>query len=85
MFAGFISMKLDIKHTALGIYIFSAITSIIANLTDEEAEEVVKEIAGISNDIIHIHEGNAELFNVLAIILGIISLVAFILHFKKSR
>lgn len=85
MIAGFISKKLDIKLTALGIYIFSAITSIIANLTGEEAEEVVEEIAGISHDIIHIHEEHAELFNVLAIILGVISVVTFILHFKKSK
>ncbi len=49
MIVGLILKKDQIKQTALGINIFSALTSLFAFFTGEEAEEVVEEIKGISD------------------------------------
>ncbi len=84
LIAGYLSIKMPVKVTALGIYIFSAITAFISNFTGEEAEEVVEEMAGISHQLIHAHEEQAETFLLLTLILGAISMLTLFFTAKKK-
>ena len=85
MVAGFLAKQKQVKQTALGIYIFSAITSIIAFLSGEGAEETVESISGISETLIHIHEEYAETFLVLSITLGVVSIISLYLSIKNHK
>ncbi|ASV29602.1 hypothetical protein [Maribacter cobaltidurans] len=83
LLAGLIMKKPQIKNTALGIFIFSALTAIAAFLTGEGAEEIVENLPGISETLIHKHEEYAELFLTMMLILGGVSLITFFLQYKK--
>lgn len=85
LIAGLVFNKAEVKLTALGIFIFSAITSITAFYTGEGAEEVVENLEGISETLIHTHEEYAETFYTLSLILGGLSLLTFILELKKMK
>ncbi len=85
LIAGMILRKQQVNLTALGIFIFSAITAMISNFTGEEAEEVVEELAGVSHDIIHTHEEYAETFLAITIALGVISILTLFLAKKKHK
>ncbi len=85
LIAGLVFNKAEVKLTALGIFIFSAITSIAAFYTGEGAEEVVENLEGISETLIHTHEEYAETFYTLSLILGGLSLLTFILELKKMK
>ena len=82
---GFILKKSEIKVTALGIFIFSALASIAAFYSGEGAEEIVEKIPGISETLINQHEESAELFFAAILILGVFSLMTLILEIKKSK
>ena len=83
LLAGLIMKKPQIKNTALGIFIFSALAAIVAFLTGEGAEEIVENLPGISETLIHKHEEYAELFLTMMLILGGVSLITFFLQYKK--
>ncbi|MEJ4089217.1 hypothetical protein, partial [Galbibacter orientalis] len=83
LLAGLIMKKPQIKNTALGIFIFSALTAIVAFLTGEGAEEIVENLPGISETLIHKHEEYAELFLAMMQILGVTSLITLFLQYKK--
>lgn len=88
LITGLILKKTEVKQTALGIFVFSALTSIAAFYTGEGAEEVVENLAGVSETLIHTHEEYAESFFILSLILGGLSLVTFItvlIKFKLSK
>ena len=85
LIAGLVFNKAEVKLTALGIFIFSAITSIAAFYTGEGAEEVVENLEGISETLIHTHEEYAETFYTLSLMLGGLSLLTFILELKKMK
>lgn len=85
LIAGLLMKKSEVKLTALAVLVFTALTSIAAFYTGEGAEEVVENIAGISETLIHNHEEAAEIFFTVTLILGSLSLLAFILEFKKLR
>lgn len=85
MIAGLILKREQIKQTALGINIFSALTSMFAFFTGEEAEEVVEDLQGVSETLIHIHEEYAELFFTLSLILGAISIITLYLSIKTNK
>lgn len=85
LIAGLLMKKPEVKLTALAVLVFTALTSIAAFYTGEGAEEVVENIAGISETLIHNHEEDAELFFTVTLILGSLSLLGFILEFKKLR
>ena len=85
LIAGMILRKQQVNLTALGIFIFSAITAVISNATGEEAEEVVEHLDGVSHKLIHAHEENAELFLALTIALGVVSIVTMYLAKKKHK
>ena len=83
LLAGFVIKKPQVKNTALGIFIFSALTAIVAFLTGEGAEEIVENLPGISETLIHQHEEYAELFLTMMLILGGVSLITLFLQYKK--
>ncbi|WP_417363999.1 hypothetical protein [Galbibacter sp.] len=83
LLAGFVIKKPQVKNTALGIFIFSALTAIVAFLTGEGAEEIVENLPGISETLIHKHEEFAELFLTMMLILGGTSLITLFLQYKK--
>jgi len=83
LLAGLIMKKPQIKNTALGIFIFSALTAAVAFLTGEGAEEIVENLPGISETLIHKHEEYAELFLTIILILGGVSLITLFLQYKK--
>lgn len=83
LIVGLILKKREVQLTALGIFVFSAITSALAFYSGEGAEEVVENMAGISETLIHTHEEYAESFFTLTLILGATALIAFIAELKK--
>lgn len=84
LIAGFIFKNTSVKVTALGLYVFSALSSIVSYLTGEQAEEVVEHLAGISETLIHTHEEFAEFFHITTLILGALALLTLILHYRRS-
>lgn len=83
--AGYVFKQDQVKWTALGIFVFSALTSIAALLTGDAAGEVVEKVAGISETLIHVHEEAAETFFALSISLGVVSLITGIMEWQKLR
>jgi uncharacterized membrane protein len=82
---GMILRKPQVKATALGIFVFSAITAAVAFFSGEGAEDAVENLQGVSESLIHTHEELAETFLILALLLGAISLVSFLFEWRKSR
>lgn len=75
-----------IKQTALGIFVFSALAAIPAFFTGEGAEDLVEGLPGVSEVFIETHEELAKTFLIAVIILGILSLVTFVLSgWYKSK
>lgn len=85
LIGGLLLRKSDVKITALGIFVFSAITSIFAFYSGEGAEEVVENLPGISETLIHSHEEYAETFFLVTLVLGAVALIGLIGEIKKSR
>jgi uncharacterized membrane protein len=85
LIAGFLLKNASVKDTALGLYVFSALSSLAAYFTGEQAEEIVENLAGISETLIHTHEEFAEFFHITTLILGALALLTFILHYRRSH
>ncbi|HSQ47560.1 MAG TPA: hypothetical protein VLM44_11665 [Lutibacter sp.] len=85
LLTGFLFKKTEVKVTALGIFVFSALASIAAFYSGEGAEEIVERIPGISETLINQHEESAELFFTVILILGGVSLVNMFLEIKKIK
>lgn len=85
LIGGYLLKKEQVKLTALGIFVFTAITAMIANFTGEGAEEIAEKIPGVTDALIHNHEENAETFLALCIALGVTSLITFFLTTKKNN
>jgi uncharacterized membrane protein len=78
-----IFLKSDIvKRVSYGIFVFAAISTLFAMNSGEGAEEVVEEL-GRNHRLIHEHEEHAETFAILAYLLGLFSIVALWLNWKK--
>ena len=76
---GLISKSDQTKIAAYLVLIVSAIGATIAYYTGEAAEETVEDLAGISKDIIEMHE-EAAVFAVAAFaLIGAVSLIAIIM------
>lgn len=85
LLSGYIIKNPQVKTTALGIFIFSALTAILAFYTGEGAEEIVENLPGVSETLIHNHEELAELFFTMMLILGGASIATLFLQFKKFQ
>lgn len=83
LLSGYIIKNPQVKITALGIFIFSALTAIAAFYSGEGAEDVVENLPGISETLIHNHEEVAELFFTMVLVLGGASLLTLFFQFKK--
>jgi hypothetical protein len=75
--------KSEVKLTALGILIGSAAASALAFYTGESAEDLVENIPGISETLIHTHEEYAETFLIVTLILGVVAALAFLAELKN--
>lgn len=82
---GLISKKNDVKYTALGIFVFTGITAVLAFVTGHGAEEIVEDLPGTSETLIYIHEEIAELFLGVSSVLGLVALFAYILIILKKK
>ena len=83
LLSGLIMKSNQVKATALFIFIFSAFATIAAFYTGEGAEEVVENMANVSETLIHDHEEHAEVFYAMMLVLGGISIATLFLDFKK--
>ena len=72
------------KNAAYFIFIISAIGAGIACLTGERAEDAVEGIKGVTENLIDIHEDAAMYALISLIVLGIFSVVAFLMSRYKS-
>jgi len=85
LLAGLLLKRSEVKLTAFGIFLFSALTAVLAFYTGDGAEEIVESISGISETLIHNHEEYAESFFALTIILGVLALVGFVAELKSLK
>ncbi|MDA6071551.1 hypothetical protein NJT12_18170 [Flavobacterium sp. AC] len=84
LIGGFIVKSEIVKRTACCIFILGAITAFAATATGDGAEHVVKQIEGISKNLIHEHEEKAEVFALLSYVLGIGSIAALWSNWKEK-
>ncbi len=81
---GLLSKSNSTKIAAYYLFIISGIGAGIAYLTGEGAEEAVEKIAGVSENLIKVHEDSAMYALVSLIVLGTLSLFALWVTYKKS-
>ncbi len=74
-----------IIKASLWILVFVAILTIPAYFTGGSAEEMVENLPGISEDIIHEHEESAEKAFIAALILGLLAAVRLLRYRTRSR
>ncbi len=84
MIGGLLFKSEIVKRTAYLIFILGAIVAFPAFSTGEGAEEVIENLKGIDENLIKIHEENAEKFSILCYILGGISLLGLYANFYKK-
>jgi len=84
MIVGLVSKSEAVKRTSLMIFVLGALASVAAMTTGEGAEEVVENIAGVTEDYIKNHEETAETFALLSYVLGGISLIGLWASFKQK-
>jgi uncharacterized membrane protein len=85
LLTGFFFKSGILKRMAYGLFIIGSIFAFTSMLSGEGAEEIVEEIGGISHDVIHEHEEQAESFAIIPYLLGILSILAIIADWKKNR
>jgi uncharacterized membrane protein len=74
-----------VKRVAYLLFILGAIATFPTMNSGEGAEEVVEHLPGISHDLIHEHEEKAEFFAILSYLLGVISIVALWVSWKRKK
>ena len=84
MITGLIFKSDAVKRTAFLIFIIGSLTSIAAMTSGEGAEEIVENISGVTENYIERHEESAELFSILAYILGGLSLIGLWASIKQK-
>ncbi|MEY4521128.1 MAG: hypothetical protein RIT10_313 [Bacteroidota bacterium] len=73
-----------VKRIAYGLFVLTSITTFMSMSTGEGAEEIAEGIAGVTHNTIHEHEEQAEVFALLAYILGGLSVFALWLCWKRK-
>ncbi len=84
LITGFVFKSNVVKRTAFMIFMLGALTAIFAMKSGEGAEDVVEKINGISKEMIETHEESAEVFAVLAYVLGGLSLIGLWANVKQK-
>jgi len=75
----------ELKNVSLLVLVFSALVTIPVYLTGEPAEEGVEHLAGVSHDLIELHEDAAKIAMIFMMITGAVSLLGLVLmKFKAS-
>jgi uncharacterized membrane protein len=72
-----------IKQTAYLIFILGALSTIAAVKSGEAAEEMLENMAGVSEQYMENHEESAEVFAILNFLLGLFSLSGIYVNFKQ--
>lgn len=85
LITGLITKSTAVKRTAFMIFILGVLAAIAAMTTGEGAEDVAEKLSGVTKNYIHDHEEAAEIFALLAYILGGISLIALWASLKQKR
>lgn len=68
----------EMKIAASLLFILAAGFSVLALETGESAEDIVEDLPGVSESIIHQHEEAAEAANVACIILGVVAVAGLV-------
>jgi uncharacterized membrane protein len=84
LIAGLVLKNSTIRNTSYFVFIIAAIFGAFSMGTGEGAEELVKDMPNVGWEIIHEHEEIAEKLALLLYILGLLSVVALYLNFKKN-
>ena len=84
LIAGLFTKNNGIKNTSYFLFILAAIFGALSMGTGEGAEELVKDLPDVGWKIIHEHEEIAEKLALLLYVLGLLSVVALYLNFKKN-
>lgn len=74
-----------IAHTALAIFVAAAVFVVPAFLLGEDAEEIVEDLPGISEDLIEEHEEAADIAFWLTLAVGGTSLLTFAIRNKAPQ
>lgn len=85
LLCGILTRSEAVKRMALFIFILGALTTLLAMNSGEEAEELAENLIGVSHDLIHEHEENAETFALMSYLLGALSLVGFLGNYRKKK
>jgi uncharacterized membrane protein len=82
LITGIILKNKSIQNTSYCIFIFCMIMGKASMFTGEKAEDIVENL-GISHEIIHEHEEQAETYMKLAYALGVISILGLFANIKN--
>jgi uncharacterized membrane protein len=85
LIAGFVLRKELIKRTAYFLFMGSAIFTLIAFSTGENAEEVLESLHLAEEKLIKLHEETAKIFAILSYILGGLSLIGIWASWKNNK
>lgn len=73
-----------VKRAAYLIFIIGSLASVAAMKSGEEAEDVVENLSGVTENYIESHEESAEVFSILTYVLGGFSLLGLWTNFKEK-
>ncbi len=80
----FVRKSEELKKVTLGLFVLLALVTVPVYLTGDPAEEMIENIPGISNAMIHRHE-DAALFSLIAVeVAGVIALAGLLLFNRKK-
>ena len=82
--AGLILKNHIVRNTSYVLFIVAAIFGALSMGTGEGAEELVKDMPNVGWEIIHEHEELAEKLALLLYVLGLLSIIALYMNFKKN-
>ena len=75
----------NLQRAVLLLWVLMTLVTPVVMKTGEEAEETVERITGVTKTAIHEHEEAAEVALWLMIGLGVVSLAALVLNYRKSN
>lgn len=84
LIVGLILKNHSVRNTSYVLFIVAAIFGALSMGTGEGAEELVKDMPNVGWEIIHEHEEIAEKLALLLYVLGLLSIIALYLNFKKN-
>jgi uncharacterized membrane protein len=84
LIAGLILRNNSVKNTAYFLFIVAAVFAAFSMGTGEGAEEIAEKLPSVTKQIIYEHEEYAEKLAILLYVLGVFSLVALYLNFKRN-